>query len=227
MAVTWPSTRVGSGVVKISSLGTFGKWRMPSTVSKSAASHFDDGSRPIVTSVPGPWSRMRVEAPLGQPGGDLAQHAAALAPRARRIVLVEPADVCDRVPQPVERLLLVEVRDGRAAPTRRSAPATTRPVRRRPVDDVADVRQVGEDVPAGARRVDPVERVRRSVPGQRDPGRVLVRAATRAGRPSTAARSPGSTRRRARAAAASPRGRRRRRRPSALPARMPRARPRA
>jgi hypothetical protein len=40
--------------VKISSLGTFGKWRMPSTVSKSAASQTDDGISPTVTSVPGP-----------------------------------------------------------------------------------------------------------------------------------------------------------------------------
>ena len=82
--VTWPSTRVGSGVVNISSLGMFGKWRSPSTVAKSAACHADErkqadrqvGARAVEPD--------RVEAPLGEPvAATLSSVARALAPGAR------------------------------------------------------------------------------------------------------------------------------------------------
>jgi len=36
----------------------FGKWRSPSTVVKSAACQADEGRRPTVRSVPGPWRRI-------------------------------------------------------------------------------------------------------------------------------------------------------------------------
>jgi hypothetical protein len=82
--------------------------------------------------------------------------------------------VGDRGPQAVERLILVQVRVDQTCPAggRRRR---HRPVRRRPVDDVADVRQVGQDVTARASRLDAVQRVRRHVSGERDPRRVLVR----------------------------------------------------
>ena len=52
--VTVPSVRSGSGVVKISSVGRLGMCSIPSTVWKRAARQPDEGSRPIVRSVPGP-----------------------------------------------------------------------------------------------------------------------------------------------------------------------------
>jgi hypothetical protein len=56
VAVTRPLARRGSGVVKTSSLGRFEKCRNPFAVEKSAVDQVAVGSRPIVSSVPGPRS---------------------------------------------------------------------------------------------------------------------------------------------------------------------------
>ena len=79
--VTWPCVRSGSGVVKTSSVGRFGKCRSPSAVVKSAAHHLCVGSMPTVSSVPGPRSSNRVEAVLGEPLRRVVQHGHALVPR--------------------------------------------------------------------------------------------------------------------------------------------------
>ena len=52
--VTIPAVRSGSGVVNTSSVGRFGMCSIPSTVWKRAARQPEDGSRPIIRSVPGP-----------------------------------------------------------------------------------------------------------------------------------------------------------------------------
>jgi len=57
-ARTIPSTRSGSGELKTSSLGRFGMWAIPSTVSNCAASHFEVGSNPTRRSVPSPRKRI-------------------------------------------------------------------------------------------------------------------------------------------------------------------------
>ena len=54
VARTTPSTRAGSGELKISSDGRLGMWTMPSTVEKRAAMKREVGSSPTVRSVPGP-----------------------------------------------------------------------------------------------------------------------------------------------------------------------------
>ena len=56
VAVTRPLARRGSGVVKTSSLGRFEKCRKPFAVEKSTVDQVAVGSRPIVSSVPGPRS---------------------------------------------------------------------------------------------------------------------------------------------------------------------------
>ena len=81
VAATPPRARRVSGVVKTSSLGRFEKCRKPFAVEKSTADQVAVGSRPIVSSVPGPR----------QPSGVVAQHAHALAPAPPAI---EQAIVC-------------------------------------------------------------------------------------------------------------------------------------
>lgn len=54
VALTTPSTRSGSGVANVSSVGRLGTCSIPSTVSKEAAIHDELGSRPMRRSVPGP-----------------------------------------------------------------------------------------------------------------------------------------------------------------------------
>ena len=54
VARTTPSTRSGSGVENVSSVGRFGTCSMPSTVWNEAAIQRDEGSRPTRRSVPGP-----------------------------------------------------------------------------------------------------------------------------------------------------------------------------
>ena len=59
VAVTTPSTRSGSGVDAISSVGRFGACTTPSTVCIPGVSDAkrEVGSSPTVSSVPGPWNR--------------------------------------------------------------------------------------------------------------------------------------------------------------------------
>ena len=79
----------------------------------------------------GPVEVDRVESPLGQRGRAPLQRLHPLRPGGDGIVLVEPADVGDRLPEPVERLVGLGVgvddlgplqrRGGRDAPVRRAA----------------------------------------------------------------------------------------------------------
>src|SRR6185436_15623408 len=94
----------------------------------------------------------RVESPLGDGCRDALELLRARAPRLGGIGLVEPADVRDRLPEAVVRLPAVELRvdELRPAGRRRGRDA---PVRGGAVDDVAGVRQVREDVAAGASRI--------------------------------------------------------------------------
>ena len=101
----------------------------------------------------------RVEATLGQAGRDALQRGRTQTPGRDRVVLVESADVGDRVPEALVGLVRPELRidERRPADGGRGGDA---PVRRAAVDDVADARQVGEDVAPGPGRVDAGERVR-------------------------------------------------------------------
>ena len=70
--MTWPSTRSGSGVVNISSLGMFGKWREP--VDRREVGRVPDRRREEADGQvgAGPVEPDRVEAALRQAAGDAA-----------------------------------------------------------------------------------------------------------------------------------------------------------
>ena len=102
----------------------------------------------------------RVEAPFGEACRRAVEDARSLAPRRHGVVAVEPADVRDLLPEAVVRLVGVELRVDERAPGARRRRGHA-PVRRALVDDLAGAGQVGQHVPSGPRRVDPVERVRR------------------------------------------------------------------
>ena len=74
---------------------------------------------------PGPLEVQRVEPPLVQPLGRRGERVGPLVPGGDRVGLVEPADVGDLLPQPVERLLGRRDPDRRAAPT--ACSGTARP----------------------------------------------------------------------------------------------------
>ena len=130
--VTCPSARCGSGVVKTSSVGRFGRCRRPVARREVAGQPARDvGSRPTVSSVPGPAQLERVEArarsarpPSACSSGD------ALVPRRRRVGLVEPQDVPELAPRAARRRpRLVELRVDELRPGRVRA-RDDRPVRR-------------------------------------------------------------------------------------------------
>ena len=91
----------------------------------------------------------RVEAPLGEPCGDGLERPRALAPGLGGIILVEPADVRDRLPESSERLARLELGIDERGPARRGRRGDA-PVRRPPVDDLARVREVRKNVAARA-----------------------------------------------------------------------------
>ena len=117
VAETWPSTRSGSGVPKTSSVGMFGEWRRPSTVSRSPAAQCADGKRPIVRSVPGPWRRSASKrrsvrrCAFAFSSVERSIHAAAGSS------VVEPADVRDVLPELLVRRLAARGPGRRARPT--------------------------------------------------------------------------------------------------------------
>ena len=115
----------------------------------------------------------RVEPPLAQPLGRGDDRAHPLAPRLRRIVRFEPADVDDLVPELVERRLGIEFRVDALGPARVRTGAG-RPVRGARVHDLGHLLHVREKIAAHPGRIDPVED-RRVAAGERDPGRVLIR----------------------------------------------------
>jgi hypothetical protein len=131
------------------------------------------GEEPHRQVRPRPVQPDRVEAPLGHPRRRALERRRPRAPRLLGVRLVESADVRDRLPQPVEGLVAPELGKDEPRPARRGSGGDA-PVRRRAVDDVAGVREVRQDVAAGARGLDPVERVGRRRPVERDPRRALV-----------------------------------------------------
>ncbi len=123
VALTCPSTRSGSGVVNISSVGRFGRWRPRVDGLEVARRPVRRGKRPIVRSVPGPCSRSESKRrSVSRRAFDFSiversSHACG------RVVCVEPADVRDGLPQPLVRVLRGRGRGRRLLPRRRSAPA--------------------------------------------------------------------------------------------------------
>ena len=95
---------------------------MPSAVSKRAACQEVPGSRPTVSSVPGPVVVERVEAALGEALGDRDERVGALAPGRHRVVLVEAQDVQQLLLELGQRGVLVEV----GVHERRPTPASGR-----------------------------------------------------------------------------------------------------
>ena len=124
-------------------------------------------------SVPGPWSRIASNRRSVTVAATLSSFRARVAPRLGGIGLVEPADVRDRLPEPVVRLLGVELRvdELRPAGRRRRGDA---PVGGGAVDDVAGVREVRQHVAAGPAGIHARERLGVGGPVERDTGRVLV-----------------------------------------------------
>ena len=122
----------------------------------------------------GPVEPERVVPLLREPLGIRLQGLGALDPRLGRVVLVEAADVRDVLPQlrvcgfPLE----VGVDELRPRPRwhRDDVPA-----RRHTVHDFAGLREIRQQVAAGACGVEPLERARRLRAGERDAGCVLVR----------------------------------------------------
>src|SRR5512142_1816577 len=140
VAVTWPSVRAGSGVVKTSSVGRFGMWRMPSTVETS----------------------------VGQLRGVPLQRRHPLLPGRDGIVLVEPEHVLELLPELLVGRLLVEVGEDEPRPGARRARAAA-PVRRPLADHLRELLLERQLVLARARRVEAVHRLRRDDPAERDP----------------------------------------------------------
>ena len=125
-------------------------------------------------SVPGPCSRIASNRRSVSRLALRLQRLRPLGPRLARVVRVEPADVCDVLPEPLVGSLGLELRidDLRPRPGRRGDDA---PARRHPVHDLARLGKVGEEIAAGSRRIEPVERARRMRARERDAGGVLVR----------------------------------------------------
>ena len=174
VALTCPSTRSGSGVVNVSSLGTFGKCAqvvdgrelggVPDRRLEEADCQV--GARPVEVD--------RVEPPLGKRGRAPLQRLHPLRPRGDGIVLVEPAHVGDRLPELVERIvgLRVGIDDLGPFPRRSGRDA---PVRRPAVDDLARAREVGEEIETRAVAGHVIEGMGRMRAAERDPGGVLAR----------------------------------------------------
>ena len=120
VAVTCPLVRSGSGVVKTSSVGRFGKCRRPSTVSKSAAHHVAVGRSPTVRLGSGPLELDRVEPPRGERLGVPPQRRHPLVPRARRVPLVQPEHVPELLPELLVRVVRFEVGVHSEPPARRA-----------------------------------------------------------------------------------------------------------
>ena len=116
---------------------------------KSAACQVEDAKETYGEIRSGSVEPDRVEATLGEPRRNRLERSRALAPRLGGVVLVEPADVCDRLPEAIERLAWLEVGVDEGGPTGRGS-GRDAPVRRPAVDDVARVRQVGKEVAARA-----------------------------------------------------------------------------
>ena len=140
----------------------------------SAACQIDDPKRPTVRSVPGPWRWMASNRRSVSARGAPLHRLHALRPGGYRVVLVEPADVRDRLPEPVERVVGLGVGVDDLRPTRRRRGCDA-PVRRGIVDDPPDDRQIRQQIAPRALGRNAVERVRRVRAAERDPCRVLVR----------------------------------------------------
>jgi hypothetical protein len=122
---------------------------------------------------PRPLEVQRVEAASVQPPRRRSQRAGPLVPGRDRIGLVEPADVLDLLPEPVERLVRREVGEHEPGP-RVGRARDDRPVRRSLADHGQDLLREGKLVAAGTVRVEIVEQARRRRPGERDPRRPLL-----------------------------------------------------
>ena len=96
-------------------------WTIPSTVSIRAASHVLDGSRPMVRSVPGPSNRRESKRRAVEPGGGVRQLRDPGLPGGDRVRFVEPADVRDLLPQPLQRRRRLEPRVHQRGPPERRA----------------------------------------------------------------------------------------------------------
>ena len=123
---------------------------------------------------PRPVEVDRVEPAIGQRCGAAVEVAHPGLPGSHGIGLVEAADVRDRAPEAVVRLGGLVVREDELGPVR-CRRGSGAPVRRMQVHNVADLGKEGQEVGAGAVGGHVVERVRRLWPGERDPGRALVR----------------------------------------------------
>ena len=115
VARTSPSTRVGSGVVKTSSVGRFGMCSMPSTVEKRAAIQRELGQQADGQVGARALVVQRVEAARGEPLGHGDELVRARAPGGDRVLLVEPADVHDLLPELGQRRRRARGRGARAS----------------------------------------------------------------------------------------------------------------
>ena len=127
VAVTTPSVRVGSGVVKTSSVGRFGLKTTPSTVVEPGASpaNCEVGSRPTVRSVPGP-SKCSESSPAASSRLPTACSSPTRSRHARRGVVGRRAAACRRAApraSPAQRR--------RRAPDARPVPTRPSPTERR------------------------------------------------------------------------------------------------
>ena len=84
---------VGSGVVKTSSVGRFGRWRRPARVAKSPAHQLLVGKQADRELGAGPAQLDRVEAPLGQRRRRALQRVMRSSQAAVGVRLVEPQHV--------------------------------------------------------------------------------------------------------------------------------------
>ena len=122
----------------------------------------------------GPVEPERVVTLIREPSGVRLQGRGALDPRLRRVVLVETADVRDVLPQllvggfPLE----VGVHELRPRPCRHGDDV---PARRHAVHDLTGLREIRQQIAAGACGVEPLQRARRVRARERDAGCVLVR----------------------------------------------------
>ena len=115
----------------------------------------------------------RVEAAISETLCVRLQLVRALDPRGGRIVRLEAADVRHVLPQLLERRLGVEVRIDELGPGARRHGHDV-PAGRHAVHDLPGLREIGEEIAAGAGRVEPLERAWRMRTRERDACGMLV-----------------------------------------------------
>src|SRR3954470_10664492 len=110
VAFTTPSAGRGSGAVKTSSVGRFGRCVTPPAVVAGPPCQWELGRRPIVRSVPRAFEVQRVEPAPVERLGCAPELLESLFPGGDRVRLVEPANVLELRPERRERLVRLELR---------------------------------------------------------------------------------------------------------------------